>query len=146
MELARMSSNRIDDHTDGMDLIVWVNRWLMECCGDPFSIGSYVSWRLGPVDDEFLAVLPKEEIVAVVATTGGHHSGLSDDMPATRGTVAAITAVRCRYASGAKADPCILYPVAGSAVLSALDFADGWTPDLGELEFVGYLVHLTVSQ
>jgi hypothetical protein len=37
-----------------------------------------------------------------------------------------------------------LYPVPGSGVQSHVESADGWTPDHGDLRFVGYLVDLTI--
>jgi len=71
-----------------------------------------------------------------------HHGRLSADAPRTWGTVTRIRAVHCRYAPTRGGDSRALYPVPGSGVLSDIESADGWTPDHGDVKFVGYLVDL----
>lgn len=36
-------------------LLVWVDAWQMQCCGDPFAVGSRVAWTLSEPDREWLA-------------------------------------------------------------------------------------------
>lgn len=68
----------------------------MQCCGEPFAVGSQVSWTLGDADTDWLGAV-------------------------------------------------LLYPVRDSAVLTELTMADGWTPDLDDLRFAGYLVDLVTA-
>ena len=35
-------------------LTVWVDSWQMQCCGEPFRVGSQVTWTLGAADQDWL--------------------------------------------------------------------------------------------
>ncbi|MBC6462935.1 hypothetical protein HKK72_34620 [Actinomadura sp. HBU206391] len=126
-----------------MDMTVWVDAWQMQCCGETFTVGSEVSWTLRDVDSDWLTMVLGDAAVTVDAAEE-HHSGRSDEVPVTRAKVGHITAVHCRYAPRPGDDSRTRYPVEGSATLTAMASADGWTPPCGDLEFVGCLVRLVV--
>ncbi|MER7498952.1 DUF6578 domain-containing protein [Nonomuraea pusilla] len=126
-----------------MELLVWVADWQMQCCGTPFRVGSRISWTLGPADRRGLAELLGQDTAAAVDRVEDHHGGLPEHTPATEATVTRITAVHCRYEPWGESR--VLHPVRGSAAFSPADHADGWTPNRGDLEFVGYLVRLATS-
>ncbi|MFG2137878.1 DUF6578 domain-containing protein [Streptomyces sp. NPDC048650] len=128
-----------------MDLTVWMESWQMECCGEPFRIGSQISWSLLDADEQWLADVIGAEAAARVDAAENHHGGWMDDsveQSATTGTVAAIAAVHCRYAPRPGASPHTHRPVPGSGTLTPLTAAERRTPDHGELEFTGFLVEL----
>lgn len=127
-----------------MDLTVWVDGWQMQCCGEPFAVGSQVSWTLGDADTDWLGAVLGARAAGVDAAEE-HHGGLSEEIPEIAATVSGISAVHCCYAPAPGGDPKVLYPVRDSAVLTELTMADGWTPDLDDLRFAGYLVDLVTA-
>lgn len=127
-----------------MDLTVWVDGWQMQCCGEPFAVGSQVSWRLGDADRDWLGAVLGARAAGVDAAEE-HHGGLPEEVPETAATVSGISAVHCRYAPAPGGDSKVLYPVRDSAVVTELTRADGWTPDRGDLRFAGYLVDLVTA-
>lgn len=144
-----MSGNSFDSqrwprNTDTVDLTVWVDGWQMQCCGEPFAVGSRVSWTLGDVDTEWLGAVLGARAAGVTAAEE-HHGGLSEEVPETVATVSGISAVHCRYAPAPGGDSKVLCPVRDSAVVTGLTRADGWTPDRGDLRFAGYLVDLVTT-
>lgn len=128
-----------------MGLAVWVDDWQMQCCGEPFRIGSEVAWTVSEADGRWLDRMLGLDAQATVEAAEDHHGLLPADTPTTRGTVARIRAVHCRYAPKPGADPRALYPVPGSGIVSDIESADGWTPDQGDARFVGYLVELELE-
>ena len=72
-------------------MTIWIDAWQLQCCGEPFLVGSPVTWT--------------------------------------------------RYAPQ-PGDPRALPAVRGSAVLTDLKSAGGWTADRGEERFAGYIVQL----
>ena len=129
-----------------MGLVVWVAGWQMQCCGTPFAVGSQVAWTLGEADQDWLDTVLGTDAAPIVDMAEDHHGGLPADAPQTRATVTRIRAVHCRYAPEPGGERLMLYPVPGSSVLSDLASADGWTPDSGDVKFVGYLVDLGSAQ
>lgn len=123
-------------------ITLWVDAWQMQCCGEPFRLGSQVAWTLrGPDPDWLEAVLGAEASRAVNAAEE-HHGGIPEDTEPVRGIVTRIWAVHCRYAPGPDDGPRTLYPALGSGVLTDVESADGWIADRGEERFVGYVVRL----
>ena len=123
-----------------MGMTIWVDGWQMQCCGEPFRLGSQVTWTLRAADPDWLeAVLGAQQIVDAAEE---HHGGVPEDSMPIRGTVTHIAAVHCRYAPRSGSESRTIYPVAGSGVLTDIDSADGWTADRGDERFVGYLVQL----
>src|SRR5918994_8011282 len=127
----------------GVDLVVWVDSWQMQCCGARFSVGGQVEWTLTDADHDWLNSVLGPQGPRSVDVAEEHHGGVADDAPVTAGTVTSIDAVRCAFAPAPGGDNRHLYPVPGSGRLEAVMSADGWTPDVGGLRFAGYLVHLT---
>jgi len=125
-----------------MEMTVWVEGWQMQCCGEPFHVGSQVSWTLLPSNASWLRPLLPAGTDVTIDAAEERHGDAPDGTAATAGTVSAITAIHHRYAPKPGEDARTLYPVPGSAALSAITSADGWTPDDGDLRFVGYLVRL----
>jgi Family of unknown function (DUF6578) len=62
--------------------------------------------------------------------------------PPAAGHAGRISAVHCRYDPRPGDDPRAQPAVRGSAVLTDLKSADGWTADRGEERFAGYIVQL----
>lgn len=112
----------------------------MQCCGEPFRIGSRVSWTLAEPDVDRLTTVLGAGVTVDAAEE--HHGGVPDGTEQTTATVTDISAVHCRYASSPGADARVLYPVPSSAVLTKVAAANGWTPDRDGLRFAGYLVHV----
>jgi hypothetical protein len=127
-----------------MGLTVWVDSWQMQCCGEPFSVGQQVWWTLGDVDQDWLMAMLGADAQVSVDAAEDHHGGVPGETLRTTGTVSRMTAGHCRYAPAPGDDSQALYPVPGSGVQSHIESADGWTPDHGDLRFVGYLVELTI--
>jgi hypothetical protein len=122
-------------------LKVWVDGWQMQCCGEPFAVGSQISWTLGDVDREWLGGVLGARAAEIDAAEE-HHGDVPEGAPETVAIVSGISAVHCRYAPAPGSDSNALYPVPASAVLTELTSADGWTPDRADLHFAGYLVDL----
>ncbi|MFI7441791.1 DUF6578 domain-containing protein [Nonomuraea indica] len=120
---------------------IWVDDWQMQCCGDPFSVGSTVSWTLCPADRGWLTRVLGERTAATIDWSEEHHSDPSDDQLRVEGRVTHISAVHAHLERLPGEDAC--HPVRG--VLSPQTDADGWTPDQNDLSFVGYLVTLAVD-
>jgi hypothetical protein len=96
-----------------MDMTVWVDSWQMQCCGEPFRLGSQVAWTLGPADNDWLDGMLGPQARPAADAAEDHHGGVPEDTVPTQGTVTGIAAVCCRYADR-PGDPRILYPVPGA--------------------------------
>jgi hypothetical protein len=120
-----------------------MSAWQMQCCGEPFGVGSRVRWTLASVGEyrDFLGAFMGDELAGTVAHREEHHGGAPVGTPATEGVVASIRAVWCRFGSDSDR-PHDLNPDAGSATVLPMESADGWNPDEGESRFVGYIVEL----
>jgi hypothetical protein len=132
------------DEAAGESLLVWVEAWQMQCCGDPIEVGSSVEWTLyeAPGGD-WLASLLGESLASQVTHGEEHHGGLPEGTQATAGSVARIRAASSRF----QPDPAtptenIYVPLPGTAVVVDVPAADGWFPETDGLRFNGYLVHL----
>ncbi|WP_157548714.1 DUF6578 domain-containing protein [Nonomuraea candida] len=121
---------------------VWVDDWQMQCCGEPFQIGSTVSWTLHPADRDWLTRVLGEETAATIDWSEEHHSDESPDALRVEARVIGISAVHARVELLPGEN--IHHPVGG--VLTPTTSADGWDPDRGDLKFTGYVVTLTTDQ
>lgn len=75
-------------------LTVWLDGWQMQCCGEPFGVGSRVSWTLNPDPDRaFQAGVLGPELAATVTHSAERHGGLPEDTPVTRAWVESVRAV-----------------------------------------------------
>ncbi|GAA4905296.1 hypothetical protein GCM10023334_001500 [Nonomuraea thailandensis] len=120
---------------------MWVDDWQMQCCGEPFHVGSTVSWTLTPADRDWLTQVLGEETAATIDWGEEHHSDPSPGRRQVEARVTGIAAVHARMEPlpGENA----YHPVDG--VLSPRTSADGWDPDAGDLKFVGYVVTLAAG-
>jgi hypothetical protein len=124
-------------------MTVWVDAWQMQCCGEPFSIGSEVTWTLQPTTDrDFAATVLGDQLASTLTHDEEHHGGLPEDAPVTTGIVRSIRAASCAYSPTAGSSN--LYPVAGSLVLTDKTSA-GWESEPEGLMFVAYVVELQPS-
>ncbi|MFI2259397.1 DUF6578 domain-containing protein [Streptomyces tubercidicus] len=128
-----------------MKLKVWLDDWQMQCCGDPFSIGSEVSWTLIDPKDEWLTDVLGAELADTVDAAEDRHLGAPKGATPTVATVTAISAVHCRFAPRPGSPTGTLYPVPDTGILTTITSADGWTPNRENREFIGYLVEVEVS-
>jgi hypothetical protein len=125
-----------------VSMTIWVDAWQMQCCGEPFRIGSTVAWTLRDASPDWLETVLGAEAARAVDAAEEHHGGVPEDTEPVSGTVTRISAVHCRYAPQPDGDPRALHPVPGSAVLTDLKSANGWTADRGDERFAGYIVQL----
>ena len=118
----------------------------MQCCGQPFSVGSAVTWTLSDEPDtDWLAHTVGESLAQRVSHSEDHHGDLAASAPTTNGRVAGITRAFCRYARP-DADSRVSYPVPRTARLNDVDHANGWEDEADGLDFIGYLVALHVER
>jgi hypothetical protein len=122
-------------------MTLWVDAWQVQCCGEPFRLGSPVAWTVREADRDWLQAVLGAEAAPGVDGAEEHHCGTPEGTEPTTGVVTRISAVHCRYAPR-PGDPRALYPVPGSGVLTDVDSADGRIVDRGEERFVGYVVRL----
>src|ERR1700761_1410621 len=113
-----------------MELTVWVDGWQLQCCGEPFAVGSRVSWTLAPAPREGAAVLLGDTVTVDGAEE--HHGGVPDDAPVTAGTVTGISAATRPLSGSGEA--------AGPLAIQRVRRADG-RERAGEF-LAGYLVRL----
>ena len=121
-----------------MTKTVWVDDWQMQCCGDPFQIGSTVKWTATPYDPTWVGGLAREHAEQIDYAEEHHDGAGGAGLIALGGTITSIQAVRCRFTQSGKT----LTPITGSATFMSVDRADGWEEDSEELRFVGYLVEI----
>lgn len=125
-----------------MDAVVWVDGWQMQCCGEPFTAGSSVSWTaVADSDTDWLVPVIGKAEAAAITHAEEHHS---DGLDTVAGAVRAIRAVHCKLAPKPGGNPQYNYPVEGSASILPVERADGWDTVDG-LDFRGYLVDLEVT-
>lgn len=129
-----------------VSVLVWVQAWQMQCCGDPFAVGDDVDWTLDDQPDkEWLKAALGADAAARVTYSEESHGGLSDDAPTTRGRVLTIRTAHGRYTatpSGGRT----LYPVPGSGLLTGANSVDGSESDISESRLNGYLVELDLDR
>lgn len=126
--------------------LVWYPAWQMECCGAPFAVGDTTAWSLSEkADVDWLEVAIGSDLAPAVTHVEDHHEVEGDAVGRT-GTVRGIRLAACRYAPVPGADQRVRHPVAGTALITSVQRADGreGARDAGpdDRTFVGYLVEL----
>ena len=124
-----------------MTVLIWVAGWQMQCCGEPFSVGDVVAWRLDDPDPDWLGAALEPEMARRVAYAEERHSESPDDLPLRHGSVIAIHAAFSEYAP-ISADSTALYPVKGSAIVREVPRADGRDSIESSVIFNGYAVEV----
>ena len=125
-------------------MTVWVDAWQMQCCGEPFGVGSRVSWALAERDPGWVTAVLGAGVIVDAAED--HHGGVPDGTPPTAGTVTAVSAVHCRPAPAPGQSGQAPRPAVSPAVFTPVTRVDGRTRDRDGLNFAGYLVHLSTSR
>jgi hypothetical protein len=110
----------------------------MECCGDPFDVGSEVEWTVAEPDRDWLSQVLGDEIAWAIDAAEEHHGPVdTGDLRLLRATVERIDAVFC--CDGDRGG----HPVRGSGVLRPIPSTQRRIDDAdADLRFVGYLVEL----
>ena len=123
-------------------MLVWVDAWQMQCCGEPFAIGDRVTWALNHEPDlDWLQAAVGPEVADRIQFAEDHHGALPDDHPVSRGSVVGIHAAYSLYAPVAGGGR-TFHPVPGSAVLQETALADGNEDTESDEDFNGYVVEL----
>ena len=108
-----------------MTVLVWVDAWQQQCCGDAFAVGDVVAWPLDETPDvHWLGAALAPELASRIRYSQERHATARVEPPVRAGTVVGIRAAFGRYAALVDGDPG-LYPVPGSAVLVDVAGADG---------------------
>jgi hypothetical protein len=113
----------------------------MQCCGEPFAVGSHVRWAVASADHDFLGVVLGEEESARVSDAEEHHSDRQAELASLVGEVTSIGAVWCGYAQPEPGKQRL--PLAGTSTVVGQRDADGWEPETGDRVFLGYLVDVS---
>jgi hypothetical protein len=108
----------------------------MECCGEPFGIGSTVEWVLCPVSESrrkfFRSVFGDDAAERVTDTEEGHGGGAPDevDLPVVTGVVRSIEraawVLQPRPEDLPMSEEPDVYAVPGSVVVEARSTAEPW--------------------
>jgi hypothetical protein len=115
---------------------VLIEDWQMQCCGEPFSIGSYVNWLVLKYYKPFIY----HKDVDAVNYCYEHHSSDWKKLFKINGSVITITACYCFFI------PDITDPTRHRKIKTPggatqpVTQADGWDEDIGEQEFGSYVV------
>jgi hypothetical protein len=129
-----------DSQTDGVELTVFVDNRQSDCCGEPFAVGSRMSWTLrrgSDVDRPWLAAVLGADVAATVDAAEEHHGGIPEDTRRTTGTVTWIAEVRYRRPQGR------LLPDSG--VVTEVAAVRKWAAHHGDLRMVGFLARLRLD-
>lgn len=122
----------------------WIDAWQMQCCGVPFGVAGTVELvTSSEVDLDWLEAALGPDVARSVDCSDERHDANPASVRLT-GVVRQIEAAWCEYGPSGRNG--VLYPVPGSTQLSAVDRADGWTPDQGEARFIGYLVLVDATE
>ncbi|MFB7456409.1 DUF6578 domain-containing protein [Streptomyces sp. NPDC056188] len=121
-----------------MTLTIWVDDWQIQCCGESFTPGDVVSWRLLEVDSEDYADVVGTDRAAEIDFREEHHD--QEEQAPTWLKVLTVAEVHCRYEASPGGTANVHQPVRGTTVLVPVEEADGWAEARPDVRFVGYLV------
>lgn len=124
-----------------MSVLIWVDGWQMQCCGERFAVGEAIAWRCVAPDLEWFESVLGAGLARRIYAAEEHHDQLSGDHPTTHGTVVDIHAAFSRYAP-LGADATTLYPVPGSAVLRHVPHSGGDEDPPPDARFNGWVVEV----
>lgn len=112
----------------------------MQCCGDPFEVGSFIDWRTGSCDSDWFELILGPAEAARITDAVDHHANVDALLTRMTGIVRAINAATCRYErlDGAR----VLTSVERSGALRPVTAADGWEREDNEMTFLGYSVDI----
>ena len=127
---------------DSMVIEVDLSEWEQQCCGDPFRVGSTVTWKL-------VARAPSQDAGAVRRYREEHHGETPEHVPhlPVIGTVRAILGLHCAFDEGPNAGELAVRP--GSEVGVELEAVPGAGTQLpgysAEHRLLTYRVQLEVA-
>lgn len=124
---------------------VWVEAWQIQCCGDPFEIGSSIQWEGLTTDGEFLETFLGPKVAGTVTFAEERHADPDVELMSLSGRVAAVSAVFGQFAPAASNSKMLL-PVEGSGVVHERKRATGWEDEVEPQYFLGYIVDLVRSE
>ena len=127
--------------TPHMSLTLWVDRWQQQCCGQPWGVGSAVSWTVTDPDEDHLVPLFSHENGVVIDEAEEHHDPGVDGFPTVCGIVRSIRAVSVAYELNPDARS--MYPIPGSATLTSVSSSGSSPRDVPG--FMGFIVELDVD-
>ena len=122
---------------------VWIDDWQMQCCGDPFALGSTVTWSTIPVTDtsgfaEFL----DEETATGITDCEERHAHEDQELEEIEGVVHSIDAVFCQR----RMEGGMNVPIPGSGFCEPRSsVTNGSEPEESQgvrRSFVGYIVRV----
>ncbi|MFE6718703.1 DUF6578 domain-containing protein [Streptomyces albidoflavus] len=120
-----------------MTVMIWIDGWQMQCCGESFRSGAVVAWQVVEADAEDHADVVGAGRAAEIDFREEHHGGAEEGGASIRVKVGAVVEVHCRYEVAGDG---IGYPVPGSTELVPVERADGWAAERPGVSFAGYLV------
>lgn len=124
-------------HSGVMRYVVWVDAWQLQCCGEPFAVGSRVGWTLRDIArGRIFEDVAGAEVSDRITHAEEHHGGVSEDAPVVNGTVRRIQAIHARFVREREWVP-------GEA--RDVTSADG-SDEVAGLSFNGYVVDLDVDE
>ncbi len=132
--------------TCGVEMTVYVEDWQLDCCDEPFSVGSHVSWTLIRGRSDWIQTILGPGTDITVGAKEEHHGRIPASAPATQGTVNDIYAVWCQYAPPT-GSPGPLEAVPGSGLLIPVTQAHrfGRHHHHSQGKFIGYIAQLRVG-
>ncbi len=138
-----MPGARLGADTERMRVKVWMDAWQQQCCGEPFSAGTSISWNLIDRDLAWLEPVIGAAEVKCIRFAEDHHAE-ADTGARTSAVVRSIHAVLCQYEPSPNDDPRHLQHsvVPGSQTLDPVATATGWERESDTHTFVGYVVAL----
>lgn len=119
-----------------------MDAWQLQCCGEPFKVGSRIRWTLTADHDlRFLADVLGDEVSARVTHREDHHGGVPEDTLPVEGVVRSILAVGSR--DGVRPDRHGgVSPRRGTGTVTSVTSARGQDPDRPGARLVGYVIEL----
>jgi hypothetical protein len=98
---------------------VAVPSWGFQCCGDPFAVGTNVSWPVSTEDTEWFDELLPSGVPGVDAVED-HHDELPQEVVGIITGIEGLGVVFSPVVDG------IQHPLPGSGVVTRLPSGDGW--------------------
>lgn len=122
-----------------MRVVVWVQAWQQECCGEPFAVRDRVAWTFREhLETSWFTDLVEPEVAARVTHVEEHHGGVPEDAPVVEGVVRTIGAVHSRFVREGQWAP-------GDVRTVPRVQGPGRDTDLPGLHLTGYVVELEVD-
>lgn len=128
-------------------VLVWVDSWQQQCCGDEFRVGSPVEWDVLPEDDESMVNLLGAEWSGKVGYRQERHGPFDHDQPQPLSGVIRSIATVTYSLEPVPGKQRHFQPAPGTGALRSVSVADPWGPeppasDTPTQAFGGWIVEL----